>query len=267
MRPFSQAGCLELWERGRQLHPLDRALLALSFGLPDAHPESFADWPLGRRNQALLDLYSCCFGPRLEAWTACAHCGEKMELDLDTMDLIALLAGDLTTLAFEPAPPVIVQDHAFRLPSSRDLASIAQENDPSTATLRLLDRCQVNEPLSPEQLFALKDEIEEALSSADPLAEMRLALACPTCAREWEEPLDVTKFLWAEIEAGARLLLRDIHTLASAYGWSESEILSLSEARRRLYLEMIEAMNERHTSLGALPSRSPQTAAEAFFLG
>jgi hypothetical protein len=247
------------------LHSLDRALLALSFGLPDAHPESLADWPLGRRNQALLELYSCCFGHRLEAWTSCGECGEKMELDLDTADLIALLGGDLPALASEPAPSVIVQGHAFRLPSSRDLASIAQESDPLTATLHLLERCQLNAPLSLEALLELRDELEEALSSADPLAEMRLALACPTCAREWEEPLDVTKFLWAEIEAGARLLLRDIHTLALAYGWSESDILSLSEVRRRFYLEMIEAMHEGQPGLEALPARVPQRSEEAFF--
>jgi hypothetical protein len=32
-----------------------------------------------------------------------------------------------------------------------------------------------------------------------------------------------------------------VHTLASAYGWSESEILALSDARRRLYMEMVNA--------------------------
>jgi hypothetical protein len=33
----------------------------------------------------------------------------------------------------------------------------------------------------------------------------------------------------------------DVHTLASAYGWSESEILSLNPARREFYLEMVRA--------------------------
>jgi len=38
-----------------------------------------------------------------------------------------------------------------------------------------------------------------------------------------------------------RRLLVEVHALASAYGWSEQEILSLSDARRRLYLEMVQA--------------------------
>jgi hypothetical protein len=53
--------------------------------------------------------------------------------------------------------------------------------------------------------------------------------------------LDLPAFLWTEIEAQVRRLLLDIHTLAVAYGWSEREILSLSDARRRLYLEMVQA--------------------------
>ena len=53
--------------------------------------------------------------------------------------------------------------------------------------------------------------------------------------------LRIDPALWAELEAVARRLAMEVHTLASAYGWSESEILSLSDARRRLYLEMVSA--------------------------
>ena len=31
----------------------------------------------------------------------------------------------------------------------------------------------------------------------------------------------------------------EVHTLASVYGWTEREILSLSEPRRAFYLEMV----------------------------
>ncbi|HUD55174.1 MAG TPA: hypothetical protein VMR02_08095 [Terracidiphilus sp.] len=44
-----------------------------------------------------------------------------------------------------------------------------------------------------------------------------------------------------QIEARARRLLYEVHTLAAAYGWSEREILSLSAPRRALYLEMVRA--------------------------
>ena len=85
------------------------------------------------------------------------------------------------------------------------------------------------------------DEIGEQMALADPLAETRLTLHCPRCENDWEEALDIGAFLWAEIEAHARRLLLDIHSLASAYGWSETEILSLSEVRRAYYVEMVQS--------------------------
>ena len=44
-----------------------------------------------------------------------------------------------------------------------------------------------------------------------------------------------------ELEAQAKRLLRSVHVLASAYGWSESEILALSEARRDAYVELVQS--------------------------
>ncbi len=81
------------------------------------------------------------------------------------------------------------------------------------------------------------------MAQADPLAETRLALECPSCAHAWEESFDIAGFLWEEIEARARRIVFDVHALASAYGWTEAQILALSAVSRRraLYLEMARA--------------------------
>jgi len=79
------------------------------------------------------------------------------------------------------------------------------------------------------------------MASADPLAEIRLKFDCAECAHQWNESLDIVAFMWLEIEARARRLLTEVHALAAAYGWTEREILSLSEPRRSLYLEMVRA--------------------------
>jgi hypothetical protein len=85
------------------------------------------------------------------------------------------------------------------------------------------------------------EEIGEQMALADPLAETRLTLHCPKCEVDWEESLDMTSFLWTEIDARVRRLLLEIHTLASAYGWTEREILSLGENRRVRYVEMVQS--------------------------
>jgi hypothetical protein len=50
---------------------------------------------------------------------------------------------------------------------------------------------------------------------------------------------DIVPYLWTEINAWAMRLLREIHSLATAYGWREADILAMSAVRRHWYLEMI----------------------------
>ncbi len=149
-------------------------------------------------------------------------------------------AADGWTSATDECAPVIFKGESFRLPTSRDLAAAAREADPRQAAVRLLDACRLTpsvsrQPWSDQEL----DEAGECLAMADPLAENRLTLDCAVCGNQWEETLDIGDFLWTEVDARARRLLMEVHALASAYGWSEGEILSLSETRRRFYLEMV----------------------------
>jgi len=68
---------------------------------------------------------------------------------------------------------------------------------------------------------------------------VRLDLACPSCGHLGQAIFDISAIFWAEISAQARRLLREIHLLASAYGWREADILAMSARRRQAYLEMI----------------------------
>ena len=70
---------------------------------------------------------------------------------------------------------------------------------------------------------------------------MRLALRCDACGHEWVSPFDIGAFLLREVEAWAEGLLREVHALARAYGWSERAILDLSARRRRAYLDLVGA--------------------------
>ena len=68
-----------------------------------------------------------------------------------------------------------------------------------------------------------------------------LALQCVACGHAGEAQLDPGALLWDEIDARARVLLGEVHRLASAYGWSEAEILALGPARRASYIAMVGA--------------------------
>ncbi len=233
MRTLTGTDFLSLWERGVRLHPLDQGLLALSAALPETPCDSLADWPLGRRNQALAELRCACFGPGLEGWVPCPQCGEKLEFQMDARALIE------QGVSRAPGETIVVNGRSFRLPTSRDLARAARVADPELAAIRLLEICCLERDSHSSWSQEEVEAVGDGLASADPLAETRLAVHCPKCGHDWDETLDLAAFLWSEIEARARRLLMEIHTLASAYGWTEGEILALSEARRALYLEMV----------------------------
>ena len=234
MRALSSSATLALWERGACWHPLDRGLLALSFADRSAG-ETVADWPLGRRNGALLELYTAWFGSLLEAWAACPQCGEKLEFELNVRDLTAPQSDGT-----QPAT-VAVEEQVFRLPTSRDLAQVANSSDEQRAAIQLLERCRIGGVESSDWKDEIIEKVGQSLAAADPMAETRVALTCPACDQAWTDSIDFAGFIWAGLESRARRLLWEVHSLASAYGWSESETLALSAARRALYLEMVRA--------------------------
>src|SRR6185312_12716599 len=105
----------------------------------------------------------------------------------------------------------------------------------------LLERCVVEAPsgvtdLSPSVL----DAIVAQMGEADPQAVVDLSLECPACEFSWSLPFDIAGYLWSEVEDLVHRLFGEVHMLASAYGWSEREILAMSPLRRRIYLDMVE---------------------------
>lgn len=238
MHALTQADYLALWESGQALHPIDQGLLAVQAAFPETREESVADWPLGRRNRALAQLHCACFGPSLRGWAACRQCGEKLEFDVDGHALVETGAGD------DGTGTVTIESCVFRLPTSRDLARLAAAADTSSAAARLLDLCLVEDDSAEKPDGWSQHDVEaigEQLAAADPLAEILLDLHCPLCGESFKEALDLSMFFWSELEGRSKRLLLDVHELASAYGWTEAEVLSLSPVRRNFYLEQVRA--------------------------
>jgi hypothetical protein len=229
---------LGAWERGLQEGPVERGLTLLALASPD-DPGTLAALSIGERNRQLLALREALFGDRISALASCPRCGEALELELTARQLLAA-APTTDALAFASDGGEV----RLRLPDSRDLLAAAQA-PPERAAAVLLERCLVSAhaagaPVAadglPEQLV---DEAGRRLAEADPQADVRFALTCPACAHAWSAPFDVVQYLWAEVDAWAGRTLADVHALACAYGWTESEILRLSPARRESYLRMV----------------------------
>jgi len=232
MDRLSPSRTLELWERGHAQHPVDRALSLYAAACPQVPWPQLADASIGKRDAALFELRCATFGRRLDATAVCPQCGERLAF---TLDLDALLQREPAAAA----APVEIEGERFRLPNSHDLASIAQEEDVDMAARRLLERCRVA-PAADAQAWseAALARIDAAIAAADPQADVALDLSCDDCGHAFSADFDIGAVLWQEIDACARRALLDVDALARAYGWSEGEILGLSEARRAHYVEL-----------------------------
>jgi hypothetical protein len=232
MGGLSASEIVSIWERGVGRHPVERALVLAGAACPSIEMEQLASVAIGRRDASLLRFRESLFGPAATASATCPNCREAMEFTVRTTDL----AIDVPEAEgpFELAKEGLTLK--FRLPDSRDLRAIAEYRDVETAKRVLAERCVVESSgaVSAEVAVDLAAEMAER----DPMADISLELQCVACGCGWTVAFDIASFLWREIDALARRLLAEVHTLARAYGWSEAEILAMSPGRRGYYLEM-----------------------------
>ncbi len=229
MRALSTKEILSVWERGCNQPPAHRALIMLAAAIPEMSAESMASLSIGQRDARLLALRELTFGAKFTGLTNCPACNEKIELAFDAG---AIRPADEIEVPAELDLQIGGRELRFRLPNNGDLLAVNSRE-------QLLARCLLSggNDFSESAIQA----VSEKMSAADPMADVQLALSCSSCGHQWQAVFDIVAFLWREIAATARSLMRDVHALASAYGWTESEVLSLSQARRSFYLELVNA--------------------------
>ena len=175
----------------------------------------------------------------------CPECGDRLELNLDVADVRATPENE-----HEPDEEfsIAVSDYEvqFRLINTQDLVAIFDGKDAVFARHMLLNRCILAVHYRGEECpldrlpLSVVNEVLERMELLDPQADVQLALSCPSCGHQWEAAFDIVSFFWTEIESWVRRILHEVHTLARAYGWRESDILAMSPHRRQLYLELVD---------------------------
>jgi hypothetical protein len=242
MKPLSAAQLLIVWERALGLSSPERAQLILQAAREVPQDPDLQQMPVGERDARLLTLREWMFGNEVNALTRCPKCQEEKEL--------ALFVSDLRVPDSKPAAicHFSSEDYSltFRLPTGADLAALSKSSWCADSLRKeLLGRCVSEAKCRGEtvETETLPDFVVEALSEQmsemDPQADIELSLQCEACKEKWKEVFDVESFFWTEIQAWAVHLLNEVHHLAASYGWSEAEILAMSETRRNAYLNMI----------------------------
>jgi hypothetical protein len=245
MRALSAHDLLSFWEWG-QVQPTTRRVLGLlAVAYPDLPRERLEALSVGRRDSALLAVRQALFGSRLPCLADCPSCGQPVEMEVDAD---ALRGGEEANLEPTAEPPPLFIDGVevrWRLPNVRDLAALESAADVADARVCLLRRTVLEARRGTEQLpveslpEGVLAGVLEAMDLGDPLARIELDLICPGCGHCWLAPFDPSAYVWSEIDTLARQLLEEVHQLASAYGWRETDILAMGERRRWAYLEIL----------------------------
>lgn len=242
MAPLSVQDILRLWEAGGARCPADRALQILEAASPGVPAETLATLPVGLRDARLLEIREETFGPTLHGVSPCPRCAERAEFKLEIADLRARVGSPASTAEGE----LCLEDWSlrYRQPTGGDLAEAARSTNAAAARGILATRC-ILEARKGGAVVGTVDVPEEAISrmavamvEQDPYAEILLDFVCPACGHAGQTLFDIASYLWEEIRAQAQRLLHEVHTLARAYGWREGDVLALSAARRRYYLEL-----------------------------
>ena len=237
---------VKIWEIAISKPFWEKAVLMLSPLYPSEPLNSLASLSLGERNAKLFRFREKLFGTIMNANSACPQCQEGVEFQLDTTVICNSTIIHSAQKEFELKIDETVLK--FRLVNSydlRDIATIIEFEGPESAEYELIQKCilsfETHGVLQPTQ--SLPDQyipqVAESLKNNDPHSEIICRLNCPECSHSWPEAFDIVKFLWHEIETKAQVILTEVQLLAKVFGWWEGDILSLSDVRRKYYLDSL----------------------------
>ena len=245
MNTLSASSLLMCWENAQAASPVGRSLSLLAAAWPEVESRHWATLPIGVRDAWLLAAHDALFGTELDTLASCPQCAEVLESRFTSHDIAVDARSALE------APPRLSCDGVelgWRLPTSEDFLEVqASAATAEEAAWRLLERCVVDARQDGTALSARElpdrviDRLQQEMARRDPGADMRVVLDCPACGHRFERRFDIGAYLWSALDDWAHRTLAEVHTLATAYGWTEPQVLALSAARRRHYIALVQS--------------------------
>ena len=222
-RKLKDRDVLDLYEICLSERKSDRAFSIFRAVQSDKSEKSLLETELGDRDRELWNFRQSTYGQTLDAKFQCHVCDEWLELQLNDSFQFPRKITNMPIVHFKE------EEFQIRLPKCKDLKHSSQTGfDPSAL-------CPGAPWEDPEFRKIAAAEVEKA----DPALEISFSTQCVSCDSNVTASFEICDFLWADIKDEAKNILSQIAQLASQFGWTESDCLSLSPQRRALYLGMI----------------------------
>lgn len=198
---------------------------------------------LAELDRAAAALFVHLYGDEIACHVTCPACGERSEVTFSLAEFAAAVAAEaraegaaIDGLSGPDANGVfsLGTRARFRLPSVADLVSASAAGGDAAAVLR--ERC-----LLAASDAAAAREVERAMARVAPLLETEIDAECASCGVASATPFGIAAFLAASVERERPILVREVHVLARAYGWSRAEILRMPRSCRREHVALMVA--------------------------
>lgn len=204
----------------------------------DLAPGMTAELTSSNRDALLGSVYKQTYGSKIESILTCLNCETPFELSFQLAELLHRAPEDI----LEDMPRkdsdgwFSLNDHCrFRLPTGHDeLAIIGVPRE--EAEHMLISRCIIEgDPVK------CADAVQEAMQKLAPVCDVDLSAECPECRQMQPVHFNLQSYLLTALALDRPRLAREVHRLASAYGWSLQEIMGLPRSQRRTFVELVES--------------------------
>lgn len=211
----------------------------LHFGTDAVTPDRVRQLLVGDRDLLVLKLRMLTLGDEFHAVLSCPACAKSMDVLFKGSDVPVERPAQVKASYELELTGEVCRERTirFRLPTGAD-QEVALGSPVDTGIEILIGRCLLDDggmALNADE----REQLQNAIERSAPKVELELALSCPECNQEFVFPFDITAFFLLELRNNSRNLLREIHSLAFYYHWTEAEILQLDRARRRAYLSLL----------------------------
>jgi hypothetical protein len=211
--------------------------------LPVINDNVVREMLVGDREFVVMRLREMTWGSTVNAILRCPaeDCNEPMDVTLSLGEIVVeprpVLSRYFRMWLSSDSPREI----EFRLPTGADQEALVGIEDEQSAVSALLARCTTLDESEVDALSeAARCEIEEQMEKRAPQADIELEAMCPECRRLFSGQAAWPAYCLSEMVSQSAMLERDVHCLAWYYHWSEAEVLSMTHAKRRRYVSLIE---------------------------
>lgn len=188
-------------------------------------PRSAARLTSAERDRLMAALYRRTWGDRVETTVTCRSCRQHFDVDFALGQLLASLEPDPGRAVPEGDGWYRLDGRRFRIPTGEDELRCAGEAQ--------LLACCVEGDGDPA-------EILEAMRALAPIVDLELDARCPECEATQSVHFDLQAFVLGTLRAERGRRALEIHRLATAYGWTLSEIMALARSQRQRFVTLID---------------------------